>query len=576
MPKSLTSHIVTVVALLLTSCNFAILVHPHNVYNTPTSIQKPYNSFRTRIREVNNRRISQTPLDSSEVNYQPLEIVEGSEETDFQHQRQLSIPANSRQKTADIFSDANAFLVISEGTTLKDGEPEPSTEAQETSETLEDDTGISNLLSESPQPTTGNNLKTDIVESSNSFDIPESTEEETTPPSPIESQEDPNKNQSNVIVSILTGTNDEALANNGETRNSNDVLLTPMSSNSDNNDITKTSEVSDTLLSPIESTPNVNNDDFLEPTPVITEPMLINSNDDMDIGNEEAEELELIPTTTPIEDNTWVHIPIVVMSKSGAPISDEFNNAVRTIFANLTSTEAADWTLIDVIPGTSESGTPSAHGMVYQGEIEGSETNSVMNIIEEAITNKDFDRYLSAELPGSDFRVRFATTPYLVNEPEQGIDVVNGTTEQPPKSDSTSSEEVAGESLAGNSQTDSVKGRGKRSSSLGLILGLSIGMFVLAISAVALFAYLRRHKEQPPHLLDGEVVAPTTISSIATYETNGTNVPTGAPTHVRGTDQLQAQSRIMDWQMDHAEAVGTAAHILGRENNDLDRISVPD
>ena len=270
------------------------------------------------------------------------------------------------------------------------------------------------------------------------------------------------------------------------------------------------------------------------------------------VSTTEASQAE--PSTEP---KILVDFPLS-FSSSRVSLGPEFDMHSREFLGETTNTTADQW------KPTAVSGTiraiqrqqGSRWEITYQGELKESAAQRSVETLEKNINEGAMDGFLTERLSTS-VTVRTASPPSLNAAPREEVAVTGAA----PK-----------ETASGNATTDVEQEEVGDEKNLGVILGTCFGLLGALILGATVFEVVRRSsRNDESHVLDGVATAPTTMLSFESDQTETeSRFHTGAPTKPRGPSVLRNQSRILDWQLDHATATGKAKHVLGRESTGKD------
>ncbi|PXF41209.1 hypothetical protein BWQ96_09064 [Gracilariopsis chorda] len=255
-----------------------------------------------------------------------------------------------------------------------------------------------------------------------------------------------------------------------------------------------------------------------------------------------------------------VEITLSVTSSAVSSVSEAFDNESRIYFADVTNTDPDDWKLVFISAAKEvkeRETTRVQWGVQYQGILPSEDLNDTVQNAQDDIAEGGLESHLRAALPSVEDVTVQLSDPIKVNVEDraaasvQGLGAVNS---------GVSNENAATggnpEGLSSANSTDNSSPT--RSKNLGVILGTCLGLLAVVVLSVAVFVFARGRAHSPRHTIDGEEVAPPTLTSIQSMSTDTTTsrFHTGAPVNPRGVTVLRNQSRLLDWRMNQAATAG--------------------
>lgn len=283
-------------------------------------------------------------------------------------------------------------------------------------------------------------------------------------------------------------------------------------------------------------------------------------------GEETIEEASPASSSGPFDDAIWAEIPMSV-SNTADTFSPRTDASIRIFAANATETSQRNWKLV----GLSEPNGDSIQRqksisvlVVYHALLPREDAEERVLTLQEGVADGELDAYLQGTTDDEAVTVEMTEPPRLdvetIDEIVPGNSQVVSENGKGPESATGGADEANPAQDESNAESEN-KDNGKN---FGIIIGSCLSGVAFVVVVLAVFVRFRKRGGDEGHLIDGVAGVPTTLTSLDSSETESSRYETGAPMHPRGPTVLRNQSRILDWQMDHAEVSGNAKHILGR------------
>lgn len=256
----------------------------------------------------------------------------------------------------------------------------------------------------------------------------------------------------------------------------------------------------------------------------------------------------------------FIELKLIITFSSSHVISRQFDAVVRRYIAETTQTSERKWIpvqLTQLSRASFKSNATQSWQIVYQGELREAASRKKALLLQKAINSGNMDPFVEKMLSIKPIRVRILAPVQVNVTKRKGIRIrtphVPASASSPPSKD---------KALSGN--TNAI-GEGGNKGNVGAILGSCFGLFATLIAGMAIFTFVKRRPARPDTDAMNEIAtAPSSISSVYSSDSESKPNQTGAPLHPKGQLNMRNQSRIIDWQLEHAQVVGSGKAFLAR------------
>ncbi|KAI0559567.1 hypothetical protein FGB62_142g029 [Gracilaria domingensis] len=264
--------------------------------------------------------------------------------------------------------------------------------------------------------------------------------------------------------------------------------------------------------------------------------------------------------TAPQNETSRVQVDISVRSTSVTTVSQDLDTYVRQYLASQTDTSPEEWkpVFVSAAEETEERGvTFFVWALNYQGVLSSADLNADVSRLQDTIFSGGLETFLRSTLATDSISVQLFNDVQrdVQDKPRVAIEDI-GTISADGQPTSNENAATGGEPDVSESRADAEGGDSQPNNS-GLIVGTSLGFVALVALGVAGYVVARRSSNSPRHTLDGEEIAPPTLTSfhsISTTDSTPSRFQTGAPVNPRGATMLRNQSRLLDWRAEQAAA----------------------